>query len=252
MKGDVWISFKYNGLPSLYCVVCRRLGHDRVNCHFPPENNNLLLLMIAYNGEEEDFAGNTQANDDQLPNVTGPTWPHDVSPLPSPSDFMGNSSSGSNNDFMFNNEPMSQAHNESEIPDQNFKKLIQLWAESGLLSTDSAGDCRWVGPTPSPPNSEPLTQVIPDPTNQTPYPDGLPNLNSLSSTEIPNETLTAHINPNASTIGIQINEEGDLTNNPRRRGRPIGSTNRKHQSGKGKGILINENDGAGGKKRKLS
>ncbi|KAF5184970.1 hypothetical protein FRX31_025442 [Thalictrum thalictroides] len=31
-KGKVWISLKYNGLPSLYCNTYRHLGHDRHSC----------------------------------------------------------------------------------------------------------------------------------------------------------------------------------------------------------------------------
>ncbi|KAF5197098.1 hypothetical protein FRX31_013315 [Thalictrum thalictroides] len=38
-KGDVWIYFRYNNLPSFYCVICNHLGHNRSNCNTPPPTN---------------------------------------------------------------------------------------------------------------------------------------------------------------------------------------------------------------------
>ncbi|KAF5178378.1 hypothetical protein FRX31_032033, partial [Thalictrum thalictroides] len=34
-NGDIWVAFKYNNLPSLFCTLCHRLGHDRHHCTFP-------------------------------------------------------------------------------------------------------------------------------------------------------------------------------------------------------------------------
>ncbi|KAF5200807.1 hypothetical protein FRX31_009606 [Thalictrum thalictroides] len=34
-NGNVWVAFKYNNLPDLYCNLCRRLCHDKHHCTFP-------------------------------------------------------------------------------------------------------------------------------------------------------------------------------------------------------------------------
>ncbi|KAF5179352.1 hypothetical protein FRX31_031062 [Thalictrum thalictroides] len=34
-NGDVWVAFRYNNLPTLFCSNCNRLGHTRNQCHFP-------------------------------------------------------------------------------------------------------------------------------------------------------------------------------------------------------------------------
>ncbi|KAF5200163.1 hypothetical protein FRX31_010250 [Thalictrum thalictroides] len=31
---DVWIEFKYNNLPGLYCNIFHRVGHDQHNCNY--------------------------------------------------------------------------------------------------------------------------------------------------------------------------------------------------------------------------
>ncbi|KAF5203512.1 hypothetical protein FRX31_006901 [Thalictrum thalictroides] len=52
-KGDVWINFKYNNLPPLFCVTCRYLGHDRHNCRYTaPPTQERQVVMIGYEGHD--------------------------------------------------------------------------------------------------------------------------------------------------------------------------------------------------------
>ncbi|KAF5205140.1 hypothetical protein FRX31_005272 [Thalictrum thalictroides] len=37
-NGDVWVAFRYNNLPTLFCSNYNRLGDTRNSCQFPPAN----------------------------------------------------------------------------------------------------------------------------------------------------------------------------------------------------------------------
>ncbi|KAF5178211.1 hypothetical protein FRX31_032201 [Thalictrum thalictroides] len=177
IKGEIWVGFKYNGLPSLYCIICFRLGHDRANCQFLAIKEEIPLLMIAYHGETEEAAGNNQASSFQpAADVTTPTWPHEVNPLSSPFLFMSNPSIEPNIEY-----EMPQAQYPSESPDSSLKKIVQVWSEAGLLSNDEIEDLGLDPPTITKPIPN-FTPHYPNPTEINPDPTTTPNLISLSST----------------------------------------------------------------------
>ncbi|KAF5202703.1 hypothetical protein FRX31_007710 [Thalictrum thalictroides] len=71
-NGDVWVSFKYNNLPGLYCTTCFRLGHVRINCTFPPTNEVL---------EKHPTPSTTMSFEDNMQIVV---WPHEARHFPAP------------------------------------------------------------------------------------------------------------------------------------------------------------------------
>ncbi|KAF5205185.1 hypothetical protein FRX31_005228, partial [Thalictrum thalictroides] len=80
-KGDVWISFRYNNLPSLYCAICNHLGHNRSNCHLQPTET------ANYNPGGSEGVGQQNPNAAQV--VTFPedqqiivVWPHQQPTVP--------------------------------------------------------------------------------------------------------------------------------------------------------------------------
>ncbi|PIA45533.1 hypothetical protein AQUCO_01600016v1 [Aquilegia coerulea] len=133
-KGDVWIGFKYNGLPSLYCVICRRLGHDRQNCNFPPiQPSEQELLRIGFHDEVQPLAGDEKMGFVLDPSVAmeGSTiWPHEIAATQDILAEMGQASKSRNDlDLGLPNDLMGG-------PERQSKKLIHLWTQTGLFSQD--------------------------------------------------------------------------------------------------------------------
>ncbi|KAF5202828.1 hypothetical protein FRX31_007585, partial [Thalictrum thalictroides] len=73
-NGDIWVAFKYNNLPSLFCTLCHRLGHDRHHCTIP--------VAIAQN-----HLNQTVHQSSVLPSPDSPAnkqmilWPHEFNQL---------------------------------------------------------------------------------------------------------------------------------------------------------------------------
>ncbi|KAF5185661.1 hypothetical protein FRX31_024752, partial [Thalictrum thalictroides] len=90
-KGDVWVGFKYNGLPPLYCIICRRLGHARHNCEYPlvaPREEK--LPMIGFHGDEQLPGNSDQATFSQNHPVVMEglgVWPHEITSSADPSEL---------------------------------------------------------------------------------------------------------------------------------------------------------------------
>ncbi|KAF5208030.1 hypothetical protein FRX31_002381 [Thalictrum thalictroides] len=99
-KGDVWVSFKYNGLPSLFCSTCRCLGHARNNCNFqrvnPPVHETLLIGF----GENSSLHMNDQGTSTLHQTVAmdeSNVWPHEINFQPDDDVNLGHASNGADN-----------------------------------------------------------------------------------------------------------------------------------------------------------
>ncbi|KAF5193605.1 hypothetical protein FRX31_016808, partial [Thalictrum thalictroides] len=249
-KGDVWVSFKFNNLPSIYCITCKRIGHDKGNCTFSIEDDAATpMLMLGYHD-----VGTTERNsvtETSLRDLQSPLWPHEVGLSQGPTIAENIQVRPTTETFMH------QPHLEPnfESPELKCKQLVQLWADSGLLNSD---EIHALGLTP-PPRTEPMIITKPNPneSNETlnlNQPN--PTLDTISVSQIPNYAQF----PNSTTNYGRCQENnqtpvvGESPIPARRRGRPPGSTNKKPNlsaKDKGKSVLIDEGDQGGAKKRKF-
>ncbi|KAF5187602.1 hypothetical protein FRX31_022811 [Thalictrum thalictroides] len=81
-KGDVWVAYKFNGLSSLYCIIFRKLSHERNNCQTPTivESQQQQMLFLGYHEEQQTPAimdGIFAEAVDQRNALNRPVWPHD-------------------------------------------------------------------------------------------------------------------------------------------------------------------------------
>ncbi|KAF5192140.1 hypothetical protein FRX31_018272, partial [Thalictrum thalictroides] len=128
-KGNVWITFKCNGLPSLYCNTCRRLGHDRHICAI---TNQKELLQIGYYEEVQSENHGTPAMQVQNQEIgmEDCNWPHEIQTQQSPTAELGQSSG------ITKKPNYSKNLQQDSGPEMKTTRLVNLWAETGLISTE--------------------------------------------------------------------------------------------------------------------
>ncbi|KAF5199989.1 hypothetical protein FRX31_010427 [Thalictrum thalictroides] len=240
-KGVVWISFKYNNLPGLFCHLCLRLGHTRNHCRFPPSTDQPSQRQTTNQTTEAPTPPTTQVT----PMIT---WPHEFNNSPATT---GTGQSSKRNTNMGLSEKIG--------PNGQNTQLLQTWADIGLLSDEEKND---YGPQNTTMASEEHIQLGPskntDPNDQE-YGSPIRLTQPVS-----NEVIT-HISPksrNTQNEGrqntpLKIHDNSDEVATTRRgRGRPPGSVNKPKGSTdlKGKGKLVTEDTKEKpikGKKRKI-
>ncbi|KAF5180398.1 hypothetical protein FRX31_030015 [Thalictrum thalictroides] len=109
---EVWISFKYNNLPALYCSICQRLGHIRSNCNSPlPVDLNFNpsgAAEVNPNGETRQVV--TFPDDQQMIVL----WPHQHNTVP-----VSGNQNNQNGDHMMWNANMGERVGDNTITHQS-------------------------------------------------------------------------------------------------------------------------------------
>ncbi|KAF5199581.1 hypothetical protein FRX31_010832 [Thalictrum thalictroides] len=236
-KGDVWISYKYNNLPSLYCYICLRLGHNKSNCDTPPIDLNFNPIVSNDGNQNTDSRQVVTFPDDQQALIL---WPHQQNIDPSSSTI--NVQTGDhtrweanmgerveeNSEILpvnlaenWNNLACNQANLGQAFGPQQNSALSDNEVQMGLRSTDHFSDS--FGP-----NYDTMFGLNAHPTHA-----------MLDPTEFSNG------NRGGTLVINEPNEEATTTR--RGRGRPPGSLNKiqknkKYQKGKGKVIQENYGD----------
>ncbi|KAF5195632.1 hypothetical protein FRX31_014781 [Thalictrum thalictroides] len=243
-NGDVWVAFRYNNLPALYCSLCLRLGHVRHQCNFQP-----APTTTTTDEQNQDDDCHTVVQ-----NATGflsrqiIVWPHQQNQTQATVVEQGQSSTPQQDTIW--TKPMGQNHSNSTCT-----KIAQTWASVGLISAEEAQTIETQPKNQTQGNHSVLDLDLTDQAGS--------NLLDEAQLFATNEEVVAAPPPPPTLIGIQrqqpliITEPSSEAVVPRRgRGRPPGSANKitKAQKDlKGKGKLFQEDvSPIKGKKRKIT
>ncbi|KAF5187366.1 sieve element occlusion b [Thalictrum thalictroides] len=143
---DIWVDFKYNNLPGMYCNLCLRVGHDQHNCNFQFEVDLIGPALIQTLDEFN--------NDDEGEALQEP-WPHHV--IGPTHQLFG--PTHQERDLGLNAESLAQIlqivreviQENNSLSDKQAFGVVGSWANNGLVSRSEAAIFSQTKPTtPSP------------------------------------------------------------------------------------------------------
>ncbi|KAF5198011.1 hypothetical protein FRX31_012402 [Thalictrum thalictroides] len=240
-RGDVWVTFKYNNLPGLYCTICLQLGHVRSNCY--PDAT----------AEHIDQAARQAMTSKAEENMQITLWPHEGIHFPAELSAMGVPSLNITKVGLDEN---SQVHDDISMGQagkyMTCSKVTQKWADLGLLTDED--EARIVGIR----HNKGLSIKEPDSGKVTVKPKTLTQGPTSRKGKKPMEYIPPSPEHEEKTNDINSEKNGNkppptpTTEIKKRRGRPPGSINKIN---KGKNIAgsdhISTKFEVGTKKRKL-